>query len=957
MTDGKTVWRSAMRRVLRRLFCLVACVFVFSETSVAGDVASHEHASDGATHWAFVPPVRPQLPTVNNPSWVRNPIDIFVLSRLEADGLTPSSIAGQVTLLRRLSLDLIGLPPSIDEIDSFLADDREDAYERQVERLLHSPHYGEKWGRHWLDAARYADSNGYEKDLPRFVWAYRDWVIQAFNRDLAYDQFIIEQIAGDMLPDASQDQYVATGFLRNSMINEEGGIDPEEFRFEAMLDRMETIGKSILGLTIQCCQCHDHKYDPLTQREYYGLFAFLNNAHEATIPVFNAEEQARRNDLLQCIQSAAEELQRQHPDWRQRMAAWEASLPADPTDWTVIIPYSEQLAAGPQKYHVQSDGSLLACGYSPTGVDESFQIETDQPIIHAIRLELLTDGDLPFGGPGRSYRGTVALSEIRVEAAPLDNPTQSVEMKIASATADITLPEKKLDPLYGGTGSDEARITGPVEFAIDGRNSTAWGIDVGPVRRNQPRKAVFVLQEPIQHPNGTLLTVTLGQHHGHRNEQNQNLGRFRISISPDPDAMADPIPIRVREVQSVPTTGRTAEQVRTLFSYWRNMVAEWRDTNDLIDQWWRQLPEGSSTQLVLLEREDPRRTHLLERGDFLSPGERIDAGVPALLHQMPSDPRPSRLSFARWLVDDRSPTTARSIVNRIWQSYFGTGLLQTSEDFGVQAGDPSHLDLLDWLSVELMQRGWSLKALHRLIVTSATYRQSSDVSPEWLARDPGNRLLARAPRFRVEAETVRDIALAASGLLRHKVGGPSVFPSVPEFLLRPPISHAVKSWNVSTGADRYRRALYTFRFRTVMYPMLQTFDAPSGESSCIRRERSNTPLQALTTLNEQVFMECARSLAQITLIHGGDTDEQRLVYAFRRCVARQPTEEEAGVLAELLDHQKQRFQEPDVDPWQLAAHDPAAPPRLPGGATPVELAAWTAVSRVLLNLDETITKQ
>jgi hypothetical protein len=911
-------------------------------------------------HWAFRAPVRPPLPVLRGEvaGWNRDPIDRFVLARLEKEGLKPSPEADRVTLIRRLSLDLIGLPPTIEEVDAFLADKSEQAYEKVVDRLLASPHYGERWGRHWLDAARYADSDGFEKDKSRQVWAYREWVINALNRDLPYDQFIIEQLAGDLLPNAMQDQKVATGFLRNSMINEEGGIDPEQFRMEAMFDRMDAIGKSILGLTIQCAQCHNHKFDPLMQVEYYRMFAFLNNDHEANIAVYTPDEQMRRAEIFREIHAVENELRHRHPDWRQRMHDWEEAVKNNQPKWIVVQPQVEEESTGGQKYLPLPDGSFLAQGYAPTKHTVVMKVKTDVQSITAFQLELLNDPNLPLGGPGRSIYGTGALTEFKVQAAPADNPGKAQGIKFVKATADVNPPETPLAAIYDDK-SGKRRVTGPVSFAIDGKNETAWGTDAGPGRRNQPRKAVFLAEKPVSHPQGTILTFRLSQDHGGWNSddnQNHNLGRFRLSLTTHPGAEADPLPRHVREVLAIPREQRTPQQEGVVFSYWRTIVPEWKDANDRIESLWMKHPEGSS-QLVMQAREKSRDTHVLKRGDFLKPAQSVTPGVPAFLHPLPPDSPPNRLTFARWLVDRRSPTTARAIVNRVWQTYFGTGLVATSEDLGLQSEAPSHPGLLDWLAVEFMENGWSLKELHKLIVSSATYRQSSHLSSELHARDPYNRLLAHGARFRVEGEIVRDIALSASGLLNPAIGGRSVFPPLPGFLVLPPASYGPKIWPEDKGSNRYRRGLYTFRYRSVPYPMLQTFDAPNGDVSCVRRVRSNTPLQALMTLNEPVFLECARALALRTLAEGGRKDEERIVYAFRRCLSRQPTAEEKTELLNLLSKQKERFTRADAKPWELAANDPARPPQLPKDATPAQAAAWTVVSRVLLNLDETITKE
>ena len=909
-------------------------------------------------HWAFLPPERPPLPTVKNAAWCRTPIDRFILARLEAEGLRPSPEADRVTLIRRLSLDLVGLPPAVPQVDAFHVDKRAGAYDELVERLLESPHYGERWGRIWLDAARYADSDGYEKDKPRQVYFYRDWVIGALNRDLPYNRFIIEQIAGDQLPGATQDQIVATGFLRNSMINEEGGVDPEQFRMEAMFDRMDCIGKGILGLTIQCAQCHSHKYDPLTQDEYYGMFAFVNNADEANVAVFTHQEQLRKEKVVREIRDVEELIRRHNPDWATRMAAWEQQVLNDQPLWVVVRPEVDEESTGGAKYDRLEDGSFLVQGYAPTKHTVKMSVKTDVAPITAFRLELLTDANLPVGGPGRSIKGTGALTEFRVEAKAANGNGPRTSVKFSAATADVNPPEAPLEPIFDDK-SGKKRVTGPVGFAIDGKPDTAWGIDVGPGRRNQPRKAVFTAEQPISFKGGAELTFHLAQNHGGWNSddnQNNNLGRFRLSITTAPGATADPVPQAIREILAIPREKRTEVQVSAVFSYWRTTVPQWSGANAWIDSLWKQHPEGS-TQLALSERDKRRPTHLLLRGDFLKPDKVAEPGVPSFLNPLPQSAPRNRLTFARWLVDREAPTTARSLVNRVWQAYFGTGLVATSEDLGLQCDPPTHPELLDWLAVEFMDSGWSLKHLHRLIVTSATYRQSSRPTADLLARDPYNRLLARGPRFRVDAEMVRDIALAASGLLDPGIGGPSVCPPAPAFLFQPPTSYGPKVWAEAAGPERYRRALYTFRYRSVPYPMLQAFDAPNGDFACVRRTRSNTPLQALATLNEPIFMESARALALRTLGEGGGTDADRLVYAFRRCLARGPSEPEAAMLLDLLRRQAQRFARPEARPWDLAANDPAKPPPLPAGATPPQLAAWTAVARVLLNLDETITKE
>ena len=971
----------------------------------------------GADHWAFKAPVRPAVPKFVVPPLggtsnrsippkgltTNTPIDNFIAERLQREGLNLSPPADRITWLRRVSLDLIGLPPSLDEVDAFVADQSSDAFDKQVERLLASPHYGERWARHWLDAARYADSDGFEKDKSRQVWFYRDWVVGAFNRDLGYDQFLTEQLAGDLLPNATQDQLVATGFLRHSMLNEEGGVDPEQFRMDAMFDRMEAVGKAMLGLTIQCAQCHNHKFDPLTQEEYFGLFAFLNNDHEAQSVVYSEAERMQIAELRRKMNDVEDELRQVTPDWQQRLAEWESSqtsttrqqvVPgnaatnhslarrAGETDWTNL--QLTHIGDNGQRYFDQGDGSILVAGYAPTKFSAVFQSQPlDLKGITAIRLELLNDPNLPCNGPGRSFMGTCALTEISVEAINAAKPSEKVAVKLVSATADYGNPERVLEANFFDK-TDKRRVTGPIEFAIDGKDETAWGIDAGPGRRNQSRNAVFVFDKPVSHESGTVLKITLKQNHGGWNSDdhmNNNLGRFRLSATTTETPVADSIPAAVRSALSVSRERRSPTQQAAIFSYWRTTDSAFAAFNDRIETLWQRWPSGS-TQLVLMPRESPRETRLLARGDFLKPTRAVSAGFPEFLQVSasrralapgqsaptnevrgltlsgsPEAPVNDRLTFARWLTDRQHPTTARVIVNRVWQAYFGTGIVSTSEDFGTQSEPPSHPELLDWLAVEFMEHGWSFKHLHRLITLSATYRQSSRVTPELYERDQFNRLLARFPRQRVEGEIVRDIALAASGLLNEKLSGAAIFSPSPAFLYQPPASYGPFTWTEETGADRYRRGLYTFRRRSTPYPMLTNFDTPNADFSCVKRPRSNTPLQALTTLNEVVFLECARALSLLTLNEGGSDDATRMTFAFRRCVSRPPSDAECEMLLKLLNQQRAKFAQPDAKPWELAAGDPANPPTLPNGVTPADAAAWTVVARVLLNLDETVTRE
>ena len=920
-------------------------------------------------HWAWKPPVRPELPVVRRADRIRSPIDRFIVARLEKEGLNLSPEADRVTLLRRLHLDLTGLPPTPSDVDHFLADKTPGAWDRVVSSLLASPHHGERWGRHWLDAARYADSDGFEKDKPRFVWAYRDWVVDALNRDLPYDQFLIEQIAGDLLPQATDSSRVATGFLRNAMLNEEGGADPEQFRIDGLIDRMDCIGKAVLGITIQCAQCHDHKYDPISQEEYYRFFAFLNNDHESSVVAYSPSQQLQRDQLARQIREQEEILRHTTADWQVRMAAWEASVRGDQPEWTVV--HCEHVGERGERFYQYEDGSIRAASYAPTQWAPHFRGTNGLTSISAFRLEQLTDPNLPCQGPGRSIRGMAALSEFKVTATDPENPTNKVSVKFIQATADFANEQKPLEAEFDDR-SDKKRTYGPVSHAIDGKKETAWGIDAGPGRRNQSRKAVFVAEKPVSFPKGAILEFELHQEHGGWNSddlQTHNLGRFRLSVSSATNAVADPLPAAVREiVMKTPAEGRSPAQNGAVFSYWRTTQTNFAEVNTRIEALWKQWPEGAPA-LVFAARqgqgpgESRMTTRLLRRGDWLKPDREVTHGTPAFLHSLPAGADDSRLTLARWLVDPRSPTTARVAVNRLWQQYFGVGLVESVEDLGMQSPPASNRELLDWLAVEFMQpsqpgvAAWSVKHLHRLIVSSAAYRQSSRVSPVLLERDPNNRLLARGPRFRVEGEIVRDIALSVSGLINPTLGGRAVYPPAPEFLFQPPASYGPKTWRVETGPDRYRRSLYTFRFRSIPYPVLQAFDAPNGDASCVRRLRSNTPLQALTSLNEPQFVEAAQALARKSVNEGGKTDDQRITFAFRQVLSRLPQPEELKALRRLLNQQRARIAEGWLNAAEMAVGKSEPVTGLPSGVTPATLAAHTAVARALLNLDETITKE
>ncbi|MFO0867803.1 MAG: PSD1 and planctomycete cytochrome C domain-containing protein [Pirellulales bacterium] len=921
-----------------------------------------------AGHWAFTAPVQAAVPTVPSPdgSPSRHPVDAFVRARLQTAGLTPSPSAAPEILCRRLHLDLIGLPPSLEAVSSFRRAVAEKGLEaavaQLVDALLQDRRYGEKWARHWLDVARYSDSNGFEKDLPREQWIWRDWVIQALNSDLPYDQFIIEQIAGDLLGDRAARSFVATGYLRNSMINEEGAIVPEEWRMEAMFDRMDAIGSGILGLSLKCGQCHSHKFDPLTQAEYYGLFAFLNNTYEAQSWVYSEEQQAALAKLRAGITAVEERLKKQLPDWEQKLAAWEGAERNrwSGLRWQVVEPQDTHSSSELNHPTILPDHSVLTLGHRTIAGDVHFLAEPRVEQVTGIRLEILPHGDLPFGGPGRSYLGTWALTELVVEAKKPGSDTWE-KLPLVNVTADFAEPPAGMEPEWENKSRDKdrQRLRGPAAYLADGDDKTAWRADRGRGRRNTASVAVAQFAAPLTLPPGTRLKFALVTNHGgdDNGPKNTQVGRFRISLTQAPDPRAPNTPYAALLALETPAEQRTAAEKQALFDAWRQTVPEFKALNDEIDKLWRDYPEALTTVLHLSERwsADARETRRLERGVWNQGREVIPPGVPAALHPWPADQPLNRLGLARWLVDRRSPLTARVAVNRCWQAVFGVGIVETAEDFGTRAPEPSHPQLLDWLAVDFMDHGWSQKHLLRRLLTSETYRQTSRVTPEQLERDPRNRLLARGPRFRVEAEVVRDIALTASGLLTDKLGGPSIFPPVPQSVLDFNFFKPAY-WKPAEDASRYSRALYVFRKRSMPDPVLSALDAPTGDTACTRRARSNSPLAALTTLNEPLFIEAAQALALRVLRDGGPDDAARIAFAFQLCTSRQPSEAERARLVELLESRRARLRRGELRAAELAFSPFTRPTAIPPDATPNEVAAWAIVARVLLNLDETIAK-
>ena len=905
-------------------------------------------------HWAFNPVQRPVPPSIPPALDTGHPIDRFIRARLSALELQPSPEADRPTLLRRVSLDLTGLPPSPADVDAFVADTAADAFEKRVEALLESPHYGERWARWWLDAARYADSNGFEKDRTRTIWPWRDWVIQAFNSDKPFDQFTVEQLAGDLLPDAGIQERVATGFLRNSMVNMEGGIEPEKFRVEAMIDRVDCVTRTWLGITLACAQCHNHKYDPLSQAEYFRFYAFLNQDDEPRLEIPDPGQQARRDAILADARAIEDRARDSLTDAPTRLERWLADTAARTGSWEILSP--QEWHSQPMKFEKLEDLSLLGGGDIWNNSVVRLWIDVPHTNITGFRLEALNDANLPFNGPGMEGDGGFNLCEFTVDATPL---SELANPDAGSTQFKATTNRIAFSRALADAWADGGHPTNAIDGVLD-RNGWYTAFTKG--RRNQERRIVFESAEPFGFPGGTRLHVTLWHRPKDSQLSNHLIGRFRLALTTQSTPLdVDPLSVAQRAVASLAPAARTPAQQRDLFREWflhdpafASVATDW-------DAAWKDWPRADLTTLALSHRPLHRATRIFKRGDWTRPTTEVEPGVPAILNPLPADAPPNRLGLAQWIVDPANPLTSRVIVNRVWQSHFGQGLVITPEDFGTRADLPSHPELLDWLAREWIQpvshpgTPWSLKRLHRLIVTSATYRQSSRVTPDLIEKDPYNRWLARGPRFRVDAEMVQDIALQAAGLLSPKVGGPSVFPPLPEGTMS--LSYGPIPWNVSPGDNRYRRALYTFWKRSVPYPALTAFDAPTADQSCVRRMRSNTPLQALVTLNEPTLNNAARWLGWRSLQQGGSTDESRAVHLFRQVLGRLPDPAETAALVRLAHDLRADFAGRSGDAPVFAFSDPQNPPPLATGATAVDAAAWTGVARAVLNLDEAITKE
>ncbi|WP_218933341.1 PSD1 and planctomycete cytochrome C domain-containing protein [Rubripirellula lacrimiformis] len=890
--------------------------------------------NDGApyqTHWAFLPPTGTTIPEGVHP------VDHFIDARLAQAGRTRSPMASAHARIRRVYLDLIGLPPTPEVADQFAANPTPESYTAIVDELLQSPRYGERWARRWLDLARYADTNGYEKDRDRSIWPYRDWVIRAFNADMPFDQFTIAQIAGDMLPNPTPDQLVATGFHRNTMLNEEGGIDPLEFRYHAMTDRVATTGTTWLGLTTGCAQCHTHKYDPITHHDYFGIMAYLNNADEPDyfLPIDEDESQrqarmAEADRLLDQLEShwPQPEPESEHPsapetaatktagtkpakttaanavrDIETAFTQWLANEQKNRTDWTTLIP--ESMSANVPYLSQESDGVIFAAGDTSKHDIYTFQFTAGDAAVHSIRLDAFPDDRLPGRGPGMTYyegrKGDFYLTEFQL------SDSQGEPIPIADASEDFAKNAFGKHPVSA-------------KHAIDGDIQTGWS--VAEVGAGLPHAAVFNLQQPIQAGQRFTLTMHFGRHFA------SSLGKFKISSTDNPE----PIRASLLTMDSMSPelwTALTREDaaddpdVRRLFLMQAPEVKAYADTIRSL----REPPHGTLT-LVMRERppESARTTFLHHRGEFTQPTEEVGPRLPEALLESTDTVPTNRLEFARWLVSPHNPLTARVVANRQWAAFFGVGIVSTTDDLGMQGESPSHPRLLDYLAVHFMENGWSIKNLHRLIVTSETYQQSAvtadaDTADAVVRGD--DRLLGRFPRRRLEAEIIRDASLAASGLLNDQMFGPPVRPPQPESAVS--ANYSKSKWTASPGADRFRRSVYTYQKRTAPFEMFMTFDGTSGESCVAKRDVSNTPLQALTLMNDPMFVEIAESYGKRMAAMQPDAETppaQSIATGFRWLMTRPPTANELELLSQFH-----------------AQHGD-----------------WTATARVLLCIDEAINQ-
>lgn len=891
-------------------------------------------------HWAYQKPVRPALPRTDS-NWPRNAIDFFVLHRLETNDLRPSPAASPEQLLRRVHLDLIGLPPSPTVVDAFLANPTDAAYETIVDDLLKSKRYGERWARPWLDLARYADSNGFQADQLRDSWAYRDWVINAFNSGMPFNQFVTEQIAGDMLPSATSDQRVATGFHRTSTCNVEAGAHPEENRVNQVIDRVNTTGTVFLGTTLECAQCHNHKYDPFSIEDYYSIFAFFNNTPlevkqqgdgvtwnfygpTMTLPI-STEQQTKLKDLNTRKEAAVKRVSELKKTVKTEQLAWEnqtlRALKESP-QWTVLA-IEKFNATGDPEHELQKDGSILVTGKNPDKSTYTFQAKSDLKRITAVRLEALTHPSMNKGGPGRNK-------------APVENPNFIVnEFQFKTGSKMV-----KFASVKASFSQNRFAVAG----SIDNDLKTGWAINPA---FGKPAWAIYRLTEPLELKSEAKLEFTVIQNYG----GGRTIGRPRLSaIDGNPNALDLPADIAV----ILKKTKRTKKDDDILAKHFLRESPKLKAEEQTIMAIDKQIAAiKPASTLVMVEQGKARETHVMLRGQYLNPGDKINPDTPSILHPMEKSLPRNRLGFSKWLTNPKNPLIGRVTINRWWAEFMGHGIVATEEDFGTQAEPPTHPQLLDWLAVEFVERGWSMKHIHKLIVMSATYRQSSRVSSELLTKDATNKFYARAPRLRMSAEMVRDNALAISGLLSTKMHGPPIYPPQPSGIWRHVGRNAPK-YIAATNEDRFRRGVYVVWRRGAPYVSFMNFDAPDRGACVVRRARTNTPLQALTLLNDEAYIEMAMAFAGRILTEAKGTPEAKINYAYKTALGRAPRAAEAIYLKKLLLKRRTHFEKNPKEADLLISCAKGWNP--PEGMDKGDLAAWFFIANILLNLDETITK-
>ena len=925
-------------------------------------------------HWAFQTPKKSAVPAIPAGG---NAIDGFVAQTRAAKGLSGTPEAPRTTLLRRAALDLTGLPPTEADLAAFLADTSPDAWSKALDRLLASPHYGERMAAQWLDFARYADSNGFQSDTTRTMWPWRDWVIRAYNANKPFDAFTIEQLAGDLLPNPTEDQIVATGFNRNHRLNGEGGRIVAEWAVETVIDRVETTGSTWMALTMNCCRCHDHKYDPISQKEFYQLFAYFNSNDETgvlgefggaastrkggnTAPTYTFATPAAKARLAEVEKAIAEAelaVKAATKNVAAAQGAWERKLrqgfAGKTTTWAALTG-AQAISKGGATLKQQADGSWLAGGTNPD--KDVYTVTAPAPAgeLTGLLLEVMPDASLPTQSLGRAPNGNFVLSGVDAVLTLADG--KKVELDFVDAQADFSQEGWPIKSLVEGGMATKAAKGAKKAQAARAKNGTGWAIGGNVAENRTPRKGLFVLT-PTAVPAGATLTITL------RCETlaNHNVGRFRLSTTGLPASLVSlkdtPQATELRALILKDPAKRTADERKALakaFSESPEHPKRSADAHLASLQNTKNMLPGLIDVMVMKELAQPKDAFVLDRGEYDKPSVKVERKLPAVLPPLPPGEPNNRLGFARWLVSGQHPLTARVWVNRAWENFFGTGLVKTSENFGSQAEWPSHPELLDWLAVDFAENGWDMKRLQKLILMSQAYRQSTVVTPEKLEKDPENRWISRGPRFRLPAETIRDQALAVSGLLVPKVGGVSVKPYMPEAVWdETSVYGDMRNYKADTGEGLYRRSLYTIWKRTAAPPSMLLFDSATREVCTVKRFRSNTPMQALSLLNEVTFVEASRKLAELTLRQTGTTD-QRLAWAFQRVTSRPGTPAELAVLRKGLDRRLTAYAADLPAAKKLLANGQSA---VPTDLDPAQLAAWTVTANVLLNLDETVTRE